>query len=99
MNPSKEEFLKQLTKELHRPVKKRFPMLKVRVPCKDHTWSMDLVDMMLWADHNDGYKYILNIVDIWTRYAWSVPLKTKTDKDVLEGHHRVGTPTGEDLGG
>ena len=82
MNPSKEEFLKQLTKELHKPVKKRFPKLKVRVPHKDHTWSVDLVDMTLWADYNDGYKYILNIVDIWTRYAWSVPLKTKTDRHV-----------------
>jgi hypothetical protein len=89
MNPSKEEFMKQLTKELHKPVKKMFPKLKVRVPHKDHTWSMDLVDMTLWADYNDGNKFILNIIDIWTRYAWSVPLQRKTAKDVLDAFKQV----------
>lgn len=89
MDITKEEFLKQLTKELHKPVKKKFAKLKVRVPHKDHTWSMDLVDMTLWADHNDGYKFILNIIDIWTRYAWSVPLKKKAAKDVLDAFKKV----------
>jgi hypothetical protein len=89
MDITKEDFLKQLTKELHTPVKKMFPKLKVRVPYKDHTWSMDLVDMTLWADYNDGYKYILNIIDIWTRYAWSVPLKKKTAKEVLDAFKQV----------
>ena len=43
MNVTKEDFMKQLRVELHKPVKKKFPKLKVRVPYKDHTWAMDLV--------------------------------------------------------
>jgi hypothetical protein len=94
MDITKEQYLKQLTKELHYPAKKKFAKLKVRVPHKDHTWSMDLVDMTPWADHNDGYRFILNIIDIWTRYAWSVPLKKKTAKDVLEAFKQVITESG-----
>jgi hypothetical protein len=50
---------------------------------------MDLVDMSLWAPHNDGWKWMLNIIDGWTRYAWSVPLKRKTAKDVLGAFKHV----------
>ena len=28
-------------------------------------------------EFNDGYKYILCIIDIFSKYAWCVPLKTK----------------------
>ncbi len=42
-----------------------------------------LVDMREWADDNDGYKYMLNAVDVFSRYAFSRPLKTKTAIDTF----------------
>ena len=89
MNPTKEEFLRQLRIELHKPVKKKFAKRKVRVPHKDHTWSMDLVDMTPWAPHNDGYKWILNVIDVFTRYAWSKPLKSKAAKPVIDAFKEI----------
>jgi hypothetical protein len=89
MNPTKEEFLKQLRIELHKPVKKKFAKRKVRVPHKDHTWSMDLVDMTPWAPHNDGFKWILNVIDVMTRYAWSKPLKSKAARPVLDAFEEI----------
>ena len=86
MNVTKDEFMKQLRIELHKPVKKKFPKLKVRVPCKDHTWAMDLVDMSSWNDYNDGFKWMLNVLDIWTRFAWSVPMKSKSGRDVFDAY-------------
>lgn len=77
------QYLKDLSKELHKPVKHKFPTRKVFVGSKDQTWSMDLADMSVWKKENDGYTYILTIVDVFTRWAAARALKTKSAKDVL----------------
>jgi hypothetical protein len=89
MNPSKTEYLKQLRIELHKPVKKKFPKLRVRSDGKDDVWSMDLVDMRSWSDYNEGYKWMLNVIDVWTRYAWSVPMKKKNATTVLNAFKQI----------
>jgi len=89
MSITADEFMKQLRIELHKPAKKKFPRLKVRVPYKDHTWSMDLVDMSRWSDENESYKWMLNVIDVWTRYAWSVPMKTKNAKEILNAFESI----------
>jgi hypothetical protein len=80
---SKEQYLKQFRKELHKPIKRNFPKRRVQVPEKDHTWAMDLVDMSNFARQNKGYKWLLTVMDVWTRYGWSIPIKTKKAVDVL----------------
>ena len=42
----------------------------------------DLMDLKKFSRHNHGYKYILNIIDIFSRYAWSFPLKTKSPTEI-----------------
>jgi transposase InsO family protein len=44
---------------------------------------MDLADLSALAKYNDNYKYLLNVIDIFSSYAWSVPLKHKTGKSVV----------------
>jgi len=39
--------------------------------------QMDLVDLLSFAEHNDGYSYILTMVDVFSRYVWVIPLKDK----------------------
>ena len=65
MNISKEEYMKQLRIELHKPAKKKFAKRKIHVKGKDDTWSMDLVDMTGWADWNNGYKWMLNSLSMF----------------------------------
>ena len=61
--------------ELHRPITKVFERRKVLANHMDWCWAADLVVM----DKQDyRYKYILVIIDIYTRYAWASPLTTKT---------------------
>jgi transposase InsO family protein len=43
---------------------------------------MDLADLSALAKYNSKYKYLLNVTDIFSRYAWSVPLKHKTGRSV-----------------
>jgi len=78
-----------LSKELHAPVVKKYPRRSVYVDGIDNTWSMDLADMSEWKVKNDSMSWMLNIVDVFSRYAWSVPLPNKTASVVLEGFKSV----------
>lgn len=79
----------QLAKELTKRVVRKFPRRKVITYGKNDVWAGDLVDMGEWVDDNDGYRYMLNVIDVFTRYAWSVPLKTKGAKEVLNAFKKI----------
>ena len=67
---------------LHKPVKHRFRTNQVMVEGIDDQWDADLMDMSYYAKHNDGYNYILTVIDIFSKYVWLRPLKTKTSNEV-----------------
>lgn len=75
----------QLTYTLHKPRKinyKRNPYILDNI---NYQLQADLIDMMSLSDENDGYKYILIVIDAFSRYIRVRPLKTKTSKEVLDG--------------
>ena len=67
-----------LADELHKPVRKNFPKRYVFVRNVDDIWGADLVDMRKLANENDGFKHILMIIDVFSKYGWVVPLKRKS---------------------
>ena len=81
--------MKQTAKEIHARATKKFVRRKVVTVGKNDVWAGDLVDMAEWKDKNDGYKYMINIIDVFTRYAWSIPLKDKTAKSILEAFKSI----------
>ena len=44
----------------------------------DEIWAADLVDMQSFSKYNHGTKYLLTVIDIFSKYGWIVPLKQKT---------------------
>ena len=44
---------------------------------KDNSWGVDLADMQLISKYNKGIKYLLCVIDLFSKYAWIVPLKDK----------------------
>jgi len=62
---------------LHKLVRKRFPRSPYTVTNIDVVWKMDLAYLSSLSKYNDKYKYVLNLIDIFSRHAWSVPLKDK----------------------
>ena len=48
----------------------------------DDIWCSDLVDMQKLSKWNKGYKYLLMVLDLFSKYGWIVPLKTKTGLEV-----------------
>ena len=50
---------------------------KVYSSFKDDIWGADLADMQLKSKYNKGIRYSLCVIDIFSKYAWVVPLKDK----------------------
>ena len=48
----------------------------------DDIWCSDLVEMQKLSKWNKGYKYLLMVLDIFSKYGWIVPLKTRTGLEV-----------------
>ena len=65
--------------------RRHFPRLKIRVKGANRILSADLADFQRIAHYNDGYRYALVGVDAFSRYAWVVPLKTKSGLEVANG--------------
>jgi len=68
----------QDTYTLHKPVRKRFPRNPYIVTNIDVVWEIDLAYFSFLSKYDDKYKYFLNVIAIFSRYAWSVHLKNKT---------------------
>ena len=45
---------------------------------KDKTWSADLIDKSFLSKNNNNYKFILTVIDVFTKYSWAIPLKNKS---------------------
>ena len=71
------EFNEQLAKELHKPIIRKLKKRKVYSGFKDNIWVVDLADMQLISKFNKGFRFLLCVIDIFSKYAQVVPLKDK----------------------
>ena len=71
-----------LAEELHKPIRRKFKRRRVLVGGIDRIWAADLVDMQAFAKFNRGVKYLLAVIDVFSKYGWLIPLKDKTGKSV-----------------
>ena len=71
-----------LVDELHKPVKKKFSRCRVISKSIDEIWAADLVEMQQFSKWNNGYKYLLMIIDIFSKFGWIIPLKNKNGEIV-----------------
>jgi len=76
--------------ELHKPIRHKFKRRRVFVFNIDDIWSADLKDMQSLAKENDGYKYLLNVIDLFSKTAYSIPLKSKSS-EVIDAFERLFT--------
>ena len=72
----------QLADELHKPITKKFKKRRVYSRGIDQIWAADLVDMQALSRENRNVKYLLTVIDVFSKYGWMIPLKDKTGKSV-----------------
>ena len=73
--------MQDLSEELNKNIINKFERKKIIVNHIDEIHSSDLVDMVKYSRVNRGYKYIFTNIDIFSKYAFAFPLKTKTVKE------------------
>ena len=67
----------QLAEELHKSIIRKFEKRIVYSTFKDNIWGADLAYMQLLSKYNKGIRFLLCVIDIFSKYAWVVPLKYK----------------------
>lgn len=79
----------QDTYTLHRSSRKRFPRNPYIVFNRDDLWEADLTSMEKVAKYNRGFRYLLNVIDVFSRYAWSVPIKNKSAESIVKAFKSI----------
>lgn len=73
--------------ELHKPARRNYPGRSTITLRVDDLWQADLVEMNSGnlkgiSKTNKGYKYLLTVIDTFPKFAWAIPVKNKTGKNV-----------------
>ena len=64
---------KELAEELHKPIIRKFNKAKVHSPYIDNIWGTELGDMQLISKFNKEFRFLLCVIDIYSKYAWVTP--------------------------
>ena len=80
---------KILAEELHKPVIKKFNKRKVYSQFKDIIWGVDLADMQSLSKKNKGIKYLLCTIDLFSKYAFAIPLKDKKGICIVHAFNKI----------
>src|ERR1043165_856908 len=80
---------KQDAYALHKPARVKFRRNQTLSKGIDHIWQSDLVDVQPLSRFNNGFRYLLVVIDTFSRYAWVQPLKNKKGTEVLRGLREI----------
>lgn len=70
--------------EIHKNARKHFQRRSVILKDIDDLWQADLIDMQSFSNENSQNKFILAVIDSFSKYAWAYPLKQKNKESVTE---------------
>ena len=76
----------QLAEELHKPI---IGKRKVYSSFRDNIWGVDLADMQSLSKYNKEIKYLLCGIDLFSKYAWVVPIKDKRGISIVDGFKKI----------
>ena len=68
---------------------KNYPRRRIIVNNKDEIFAADLVEMQKFANLNKGYRYLLTCIDIFSKFAWVIPLKDKKGINVKNALEKI----------
>ena len=89
MMMEKQQQQQLLAKEVFRPQITKFRRERIITLYKDETWSADLIDKSSLTKYNNIYKFIITVIDIFTKYAWAIPLLNKSGLSITNGFKTI----------
>ena len=70
--------------------KKKYPTNKTDVCYIDNIWSLDMLDLKDYGpENNGGYRYVLVVIDNFSKYGWTVPLKNKYAQTIKNSFENI----------
>lgn len=78
-----------IVNELHQQARRNYPRRRVYIKGYDDLWQSDLIDMQNYAKENNGFNYILIVIDCFSKFVWAVKLKQKTAQEVTTAMERI----------
>ena len=79
----------KLANELHKPIIRKFKKRKVYSSFRDNIWGVDLADMQSLSKYIKGIKYLLRVIDLFSKYAWVVPVKGKKGTSIVNAFNKI----------
>ena len=79
----------QLAEELHKPITRNFRKRRVISYGVDKIWAADLVETQKFSKWNKGIKYLLTVIDVFSKYGWIVALKDKKTESVSSAFDEI----------
>ena len=79
----------QDTYTLHKPIRRKFKRHRTRVTDMDEQWQLDLADVSKLKKDNDGYTFLLCAIDVLSKYAWVIPIRQKTGKEMIRALQKI----------
>ena len=73
----------KLAEELHKPIIRKSKKRRLHSEFRDKLWGADLAATQLISKYNKGVRFLLCVIDIFSKYAWIVPLKDKKDASIV----------------
>lgn len=80
---------KDVVNELHAPARRNFKRRRVILKGWRDLYQADLVEMIPYSKENKGFKYILMVIDAFSKFGWAVPLKNKSGKEVTRAMQTI----------
>ena len=78
-----------LADEFHKPIIRKFNKRKVYLQFKDNIWGVDLADMQSLSIKNKGIKYLMCAIDLYSKYAFLIPLKDKKRISIVNAFNKI----------
>lgn len=80
---------RNIVNELHKQARKNFIRRNVIIKGIDDLWQADLVEMINYELYNDGYRYLLTVIDTFSKKAWAIAIKRKTAVNIVKSMQKI----------
>ena len=79
----------QLADELHKPMIRKYKKRKVYSLFRDNIWGADLADMQLFSKFHKGFRFVLCIIDIYSKFSWVIPSRDKKGVSIVDAFQKL----------
>ena len=82
-------FNKELPEELHKPIIRTFNKRKIHSLFIENIWGADLADMQLISKFNKGFRFLMCVIDIFSKYAWVITSKNQKGTAITNAFQNI----------